>query len=146
MSIGPSNCRSFEFMTRLLLVFLTATLLSSCSNSENLLLGKWKFDRVEKEDDSLNDNTSREIAWSYPGFLDQEYQYMRMEFFSNGECFIYYNMFSNQSNRPYDISDDGKIINTTDEFGQPTQIEIARLDEIELAIRQDGVILVLVRE
>lgn len=130
----------------LLSLLLILTLLTACSSPDKLILGKWKFDRIETAEFSSDDSVANELGLEVNTILEEQYQYMHMEFFSNGECFISYNMFSNQSNRPYTIEDNGKYINTTNEFGQEDQIEIVRLNDKELAIDDGGMTLVLVRE
>jgi hypothetical protein len=122
-------------------------ILSSCSPSpEKLILGKWRFDRIDTGVRDSGSDLEDQMAEMMNALLGTEYANMTMQFYSNGECIIYRNMFSNQSARPYRIIDHGKTLVTTDEFGAEEQIQIIRIDEKELAIVDQGATLVLVRE
>lgn len=122
-------------------------LLYSCSpSSKKLILGKWKFDHIETKEVSRSSTPPDDMEAMTNSLLSSEYEYMTMQFYSNGECVIYKNMFSNQSRRPYTVTEAGEVLETTDEFGEVDYIQIVRIDEKELAILDGDLTIVLVRE
>lgn len=133
-------------MSRILLILLSAALLSSCSSPSKLLLGKWKFDRIDKPSNSSESNALDELTVALNSMRAEQYKDMYMEFYSTGECVIYKDNFSDGTKRPYSLTSDGKyIVTETEDIGEE-RIEIVRLDDKELVVIQDGLTLVLVRE
>jgi hypothetical protein len=131
---------------RLTLLLFLLTFISSCSNPDKLILGKWKFDHIDTQSNSPSSNALDELTVALNSMIGESYKDMYMEFYSTGECVIYKDAFSDGTKRPYYLTADKKYIVTETEDVGEERIEIVRLDDNELVVIQDGLTLVLVRE